>query len=268
MSSILIPISRPLTTPPTRLLGGYGARSGGGGGGAIVFEDTFATGIDPTWQPNTSGVTNTTWESGDGGFARVNYNNTEFDYGINYYLEEDGIEEVYIKLLVRQNTVADFGPKHLKIFGKGVSGTESNLTFGMLGYGNEYGVYYGDAATGSNDNQCEFHFDGTVGGGSSFERTPPTVDLAQGNLFQELAVVHRFDYRVRFNTDDTPDGLIEVRHNTVPWFRLVNVYNRANGAQSISNIGIGQYMNFGGTGSPNFTRDYMYFGLSYNGWIA
>lgn len=237
-----------------------------GGGGTIVFEDTFASGIDSAWTNNTSGNSFATHHSESGGFVRIAYT-TEGDHGLNFTLIERDKREIYIKLESRQNDDITLGPKHLKIFGQSGGGGVSNCTFQILSYATNYGLTYGDSNSSSNDNSIEWDFNGSdSGGGTTYTRAEPTLVTAEGPILQDTAW-HRWDYHIKFNDNGVQNGFYIVRYEGVEVFRLENVWNRADAHGAIDSFGIGQYMNISIVGE-SFTRDYRNVAIAYDGWIA
>jgi hypothetical protein len=233
--------------------------------GTIAYRGLL-TGVDSSWIANTSGTSYSTWE-GDGttNFLRVSFNATH-DYGLNHVLAERNEEAIYVKVWERQNGGTAHGPKNFKIFGQN-TGSESNTTIGLAGYGNTYDIYYGDSSSGNNDATVEWSFSGIPIGGAVFSRaqpavvtkisTPPTID----NNW------HEWGYYVKFNDDNTQNGEVIVLYDGKEIFHLTKVFNRANGAAPIDNFGVGQFYQPIG-GSYAMSRDYRDVRVAYDGWPA
>lgn len=232
--------------------------------GTIVFRGLTA-GIESSWWNNTSGTSYTSW-SGDGqtNFARITYNTTH-DYGLNYTLPDRTRKSMYVKMWVRQNGGTAAGPKNFKIFGQGYPTSYSNTTIGLAGYGNEYDIYYGDSATGNNDNNVEWRFTGVTWQGSVFNRAAPTVVTKTSTPPTIDNGWHEWGYYVKFNDDNTQNGEIIILYDGKEIFHLKNVYNRANGHGPIDNFGIGQWHQPSG-GSYSMTRDYRDVRVAYDDW--
>lgn len=247
-------------------IAGPGSRHYQSVGGTIVFEDTFASGIDAAWTNNTSGNSFATHHSEDGGFVRIEYS-TEGDHGLNFTLIERDKKEIYLRMETRQNVRTTHGPKHLKVFGQSGGGGVSNCTFQILSYGTTYGLTYGDSNSSSNDNSIEWNFNGDdSGGGTTYTRAEPTLITGAGPIVQDLNW-HRWDYHIKFNDDGVQNGLYVVKYDLVEVFRLENVWNRADAHGDIDSFGISQYMAANVVGN-SFTRDYRNVALAYDDWIA
>lgn len=244
---------------------GIFSENGGGTGGTIVWEDTFATGIREEWTANTSGTSNATHHSEEGGFVRITYNSNG-DRGLNIRLADRNQRQVYLRMYSRQNVHTNDGPKHVKIFGQGVlqGGEGSNITFQMLGYGSEYGITYGDRNSGSNDNSVEMGFDGILGGGGVYSRDPPTFVVTSDPIYADLNW-HRWDYYWKLNDPGQKNGELEIRYDGETVLHMIEMYNCADSHGPIDVIGIGQYLNFY-DGTP-FSRDYRLFAIAHDGWI-
>jgi len=233
--------------------------------GPIVYRG-LTSGIDSNWFANTSGTSYSTWTSdGSSSFVRVSYS-SQHDYGINFRLPDRNIETLYVKVWERQNGGTAHGPKNFKVFGQNTNGTYSNTTFGLAGYGNAYNLYYGDSAYGSNDATVEWTFLGYPTGGTTFTRAQPTV-VVKSNPPVIDNNWHEWGYYVKFNSDNTQNGEVDILYDGKEIFHLTNVYNRANGAGPIDNFGIGQFYQPLG-GSYAMTRDYRDVRVSYSGWPA
>ena len=231
--------------------------------GPIVYRG-LTSGIDSNWFANTSGTSYSAWTSdGTSGFVRVTYSG-QHDYGINYQLPDRNIETLYVKVWERQNGGTLHGPKNFKIFGQNTDGTESNTTFGLAGYGTTYNVYYGDSISGSNDATVEWTFLGVPTGGTLFTRAQPTIVTTSAPPVIDNNW-HEWGYYVKFNSDNVPDGEIDILYDGKEIFHLTNVYNRANRAGAIDNFGIGQFYQPIGGNYP-MTRDYRDVRVSYTGW--
>ncbi len=231
--------------------------------GPIVYRG-LTSGIDSNWFANTSGTSYSTWTSdGTSSFVRVSYD-SQHDYGINYTLPERDVETLYVKVWERQNGGTAHGPKNFKIFGQNKSGTESNTTFGLAGYGDAYNLYYGDSISGSNDATVEWTFQGMLTGGAVLTRAKPTIVTTSVPPVIDNSW-HEWGYYVKFNSDNTADGEVDILYDGKEVFHLTNVYNRANGAGAIDNFGIGQFYQPIG-GNYSMTRDYRDVRVSYTGW--
>ena len=249
-----------LLAAPTVLLGTSAASAAG----TIVFRGLTSE-IDSSWFNNTSGTSYTTWTSDSStSFARIAYD-TQHDYGLNYQLPDRTRESIYVKFWVRQNGGTAHGPKNFKIFGQGYPLSYSNTTIGLAGYGSEYDIYYGDSATGSNDNSVEWRFTGITWGGSFFTRAAPTVVTTTPTPPVIDNAWHEWGYYVKFNDDNTPNGEIIIQYDGKEIFHLTKVYNRANGAMPIDNFGIGQWYQPGAS-TYSMTRDYRDVRMAYDDW--
>ena len=230
--------------------------------GTIVFRG-LTGGIDSSWFNNTSGTSYTAWTSdGTTSFARVTYNTTH-DYGLNYVLPDRTRESIYVRYWVRQNGGTAYGPKNFKIFGQGYPTSYSNTTLGASS--NIYDLAYGDAISGSNDTDVAWNFGGYLWGGSTLTRAAPTVVTKTANPPVIDNNWHEWGYYIKFNDDNTQNGEIIVQYDGAEIFHLTNVYNRANGAAPIDNIGIGQWFQPPG-GSYSMSRDYRDVRIAYDDW--
>ncbi len=234
--------------------------------GTIAFRG-LTSGVDSSWWNNTSGTSYTAWGSdSQTSFARITYNTTH-DYGLNYTLKDRTRMAIYVKMWVRQNGGTAAGPKNFKIFGQGYPTNYSNTTIGLAGYGNEYDIYYGDSATGSNDAAIEWRFTGITWGGTTLTRAAPTVVTKTSTPPTIDNNWHEWGYYVKFNDDYTQNGEIIILYDGKEIFHLKNVYNHANGHGAIDNFGIGQFFQPSG-GSYSMTRDYRDVRVSYDDWPA
>jgi hypothetical protein len=234
--------------------------------GTIAYRG-LTSGIDSNWSANTSGNSYTTWQTDSStGFARIQFDSAH-DYGLNHKLAERDRSAIYVKMWCRQNGGVAHGPKHFKIFGQGYPNSYSNTTFGLAGYGTDYGVYYGDSASGSNDAGVEWSFKGVTTGGTTLSRAAPTVVTKVSTVPTIDNSWHEWGYYIKFNDDNTPNGEIIVQYDGKEIFHLKNVYNRANGESPIDNFGIGQFYQPIG-GSYSMSRDYRDIRVAYDGWPA
>lgn len=232
--------------------------------GTVVFRG-LTNGIESSWWNNTSGTSYTTWTSdSQTSFARVNYATTH-DYGLNYTLPDRKRMSLYVKMWIRQNGGTAAGPKNFKIFGQGYPTSYSNTTIGLAGYGDEYDIYYGDSASGSNDATVEWRFAGNLWGGALLTRLAPTVVTSTSTPPKIDNNWHEWGYYVKFNDDNIQNGEIIILYDQKEIFHLKNVYNRANGALPIDNFGIGQWFQPSG-GSYSMSRDYRDVRLAYDDW--
>lgn len=232
--------------------------------GTVVFRG-LTKGIDSSWWNNTSGTSYTAWTSdSQTSFARINYSSAH-DYGLNYTLQDRTRKSMYVKMWIRQNGGTGAGPKNFKIFGQGYPTSYSNTTIGLAGYGTEYDIYYGDAASGNNDNSVEWRFNGVTWQGSQYTRAAPTVVTTTSTPPLIDNSWHEWGYYVKFNDDNTQNGEIIILYDGKEIFHLKNVYNHANGQGGIDNFGIGQFFQ-PSSGTYSMSRDYRDVRVAYDDW--
>lgn len=158
-------------------------------------------------------------------YLRVNWNNGGTNW-IDYYLVDRTKKWVRVKFWAR-HSVANKATKQLKIFGQGYPTNFYNVTFGRPGgyTSNTWGVYYSDdtSSTGNHDNDVEMGFNGTLTGGTSYTRAAPRF-LTTGTVTVDTAW-HEYDYYLKMNDNDTPNGEMIVFIDGVKRFHVDQQYN-------------------------------------------
>lgn len=253
------------------LSGGHVLGSGGSvfsvnTGQAWTFSDLI-TGFNPgtygsaTWGFQDDGSTGNGASSGwqVGGYMKLNYA-ASGTFGLRFGTSQTGLHEICVQYDILRSFNAC--SKQCKTYGWGLINTSgsppySNATFGctMGGYtGTGYGVYYGDAASGSNDNACPIACSGyptgslpAIGFGGSFSRTPyptqgPTIALTQditGTVWQTIMVYYRA------SSAGTNDGQITIwSYAGGVWTMQLNLtamWNCSSTTQDRGGFGLGEY---------------------------
>lgn len=199
-----------------------------------------------------------------GSFARITYNKPG-TFGLRWGFAQTGVHQIYIKYDVRRHF--NNCSKQLKEYGWGQinGGSTSNTTFGctMGGYaGTTYGIYYGDAATGSNDATVEMACSGyptnnlpSIGFGGQFSRTPYPTQQITSNVTQDItgSVWQTIEIYARYNDANFNNGEFAVWVNgaTNPSFYLTNLWNCSNGTQNRGGLGLGEF-----SSNSGFYEDY------------
>jgi hypothetical protein len=247
---------------------------------------TFGNGTYGWATQNDGGTSNTaTWNpSGLGQFLRIAANSIG-TYGLRWTTSATGMNQVCVQYDIRrfQNNCS----KQLKTYGWGLANPSgspptSNCTIGctMGGYaGTAYGLYYGDAATGSNDATCPMDCKGyptgslpTIGYGGSFSRTPyPTQSLVTpAGIDQDITGTVFETYMAYFkaSSNATNDGEVAlwkkiagvwtlILHETAMWNCSANTQDRGG-------CGLYEYSGNVGTTFGTWVEDYRNFFLMFS----
>jgi hypothetical protein len=227
------------------------------GRSAFSIQDDGSTGNGATsgWQTDVTG-----------GFFRLNYANLG-TFGLRYGIATTGLHEVCVQYDVRRSF--NNCSKQLKTYGWGQlnGGATSNATFGctMGGYaGTGYGVYHGDAATGSNDATCGYLTSGyptgslpNIGFGDAFSRTPYPTQSTTIAASQDITGTVWETWMVYFrgSSPASNDGQIAIwKLISGIWTLVMNMtamWNCSSTTQDRGGFGLGEF-----SSNSGFHEDY------------
>lgn len=222
--------------------------AGGGDTGISEYEiETLITGLDGLTENDDNSELTVSWETGEGGFARLTWAD-DGTSGLRYAIQAE-TKQVYISYEIRRHSA--YFSKQIKVLDRSVGGgtNYSNMTFGPShGAGLEqqsrgFGINYGDGVSGTNDNAIANDIEG-FDAGDPFTRAPPRnrVTSSDAAYQQDVSgtVWRLVEIFVKFNDPDTQNGEVAI------WFdgELVlwedQMYNSTNANGYPSTIGIGE----------------------------